>query len=287
MLGAGRPVVGLKPMRKLVVGIGLALLGGCQGSQSFASVQEGLSQLNDKQDAILGRLSALEDKLDKLPTAAAKPPPKQRKKRPPHEPSAAYKATLGEAHIKGPADALVTIVEWSDFECPYCSRVNPTIEQARKEYGDKIRVAFKHNPLGFHKRALPGALAAEAAGRQGADKFWKMHDKLFANSKQLSDDNFATWADEIGLDVERFKKDMKDPVLAKKVQADQAQGAMLGVSGTPAFFINGRFLNGAQAYPAFKKIIDEELAKAQKLTASGVPKTQIYANVMKSARSKV
>lgn len=271
--------------------LGLLAVGGCQGSGSFAKLQESLAQIDQKQDAILARLDQLEQKIGSMPAGAAGKPgdPKQpagpQPGRP--DPALAYKATVDDAHVKGGAQALVTIVEWSDFQCPFCSRVNPTMEQIAKEYGDKVRVAFKHNPLPMHNRAMAGAVAAEAAGKQGSDKFWKMHDLLFANAKELTDENFVKWAGEIGLDVEKFKTDLKDPALEKKVKDQQAQGAKLGARGTPAFFVNGRFLSGAQPFEAFKKLIDEEMQKAEKIAASGVSKDKVYDKVMEKAKPAV
>jgi len=131
-----------------------------------------------------------------------------------------------------------------------------------------------HNPLSFHPRAMPAAMAAEAAGKQG--KFWEMHDKLFENQKDMTDENFVKWAEEIGINVEQFKKDLSDPKLQEKIKNQQALGMQLGARGTPAFFINGRFLSGAQPVENFKKVIDEEVAKADKLIAAGTPKAKLY-----------
>ena len=243
------------------VGLLALALSGCQGSGAVAQVNERLAAIQDSQTQILKRMDEVEAKIASAPAAAAPAqpgakPPQQRPKGP--DLAATYNVPLGESHTKGGDDALVTIVEWSDFQCPYCSRVGPTLDQLSKTYGDKVRVAFKHNPLGFHQRALPAALAAEAAGKQG--KFWEMHDKLFANQKDLTDENFEAWAKELGLDVGQFKKDMADPKLKEKITSDQKVGAPIGVTGTPAFFINGRPLEGAQPFDAFKRIIDEELA---------------------------
>jgi protein-disulfide isomerase len=144
---------------------------------------------------------------------------------------------------------------------------------------------FKNNPLGFHPNAMPAAKAAEAAGKQG--KFWEMHDKLFENQKALSAEGYVTWAGELGLDVEQFKKDMADPALEKKITEQQTQGMTLGARGTPAFFVNGRFLSGAQPVEAFKKLIDEEKAKAEKLVAAGTPRAQVYDKVIANGKTKV
>jgi protein-disulfide isomerase len=136
----------------------------------------------------------------------------------------------------------------------------------------------------MHDRAMPAALASEAAGKQG--KFWEMHDKLFQDPRGLTDENFEKYAKEIGLDVAKFKKDMEDPGLKKKIQEQQQQGMQLGARGTPAFFINGRFLSGAQPVDAFKKLVDEELKKADKLIASGTPKNKVYETVIAKGKEK-
>ncbi len=132
---------------------------------------------------------------------------------------------------------------------------------------------------------MPAALAAEAAGRQG--KFWEMHDKLFENQKQMTDENFIAWAGELGLNVEKFKKDMADPALKKMMEDQQKQGMTLGARGTPAFFVNGRFLSGAQPVANFKALIDEEMKKADKLIAAGTPKAQVYEKTIAKGKTKV
>ena len=148
-----------------------------------------------------------------------------------------------------------------------------------------MRVAFKHNPLSFHNRAMPAAKAAQAAGRQG--KFWEMHDKLFENNKDMSDANFKVWAKEIGLNVKKFEKDMADPDLEKEIKQMQADGIKIGARGTPAFFINGRFLSGAQPAANFQKVIDEELEKAKKLVATGVSRRKVYERTVEHGKTSV
>jgi protein-disulfide isomerase len=131
---------------------------------------------------------------------------------------------------------------------------------------------------------MPAAMASEAAGKQG--KFWEMHDKIFENQKDLSDENFVAWAGELGLDVAQFKKDLEDEGLKKKITAQQEQGMTLGARGTPAFFVNGRFLSGAQPVEAFKKLVDEEKAKAEKLVAAGTPRAQVYEKTIANGKLK-
>ncbi len=135
----------------------------------------------------------------------------------------------------------------------------------------------------MHNRAMAAALAAEAAGKQG--KFWEMHDKLFQDPRALTDENFEKYAKELGLDLDQFKKDMKDPALEKKIKDQQSQGMQLGARGTPAFFINGRFLSGAQPVQAFKAIIDEEMKKADELIASGTPKDKVYEKTIEKGKT--
>jgi protein-disulfide isomerase len=257
-------------------------LGGCQSSGSFAQLQEGLSQIKDSQQTILSRLDQLEEKIGSAAAARpARPDQAQRPQGP--DPQAVYKVPLGDSYAKGPDTAKVTIVEWSEFQCPFCTRVLPTMDQLRKDYGDDVRVVFKHNPLPMHNRAMAAAQASEAAGKQG--KFWEMHDLLFANQKELTDENFEKWAKELNLDVAKFKADMEDPAIKKKITDDQQLGGRLGARGTPAFFINGRFLSGAQPVEAFKKIIDEEMAKADKLLASGTPKNKVYEKTIEKGKT--
>jgi protein-disulfide isomerase len=189
-----------------------------------------------------------------------------------------FKIPIDGSPVKGSADALVTLVEFSDYECPFCSRADATVQQLQKDYGSKLRVVMKQNPLSFHPRAKPAALAALAAGEQG--KYWEYHSKLFANAKAMQDADLEKYARELGLDLNRWKADMANPKLAAVIDRDQALAGKVGASGTPAFFINGRFLSGAQPIDNFKALIDEELGKAQELVRSGTPASQVYAAVL-------
>ena len=178
----------------------------------------------------------------------------------------------------GRADAPVTIVEVSDFECPFCSRVEPTMDQIRKNYGpEKVRIVWKNNPLPFHKEARPAAEAAMAVFSIGGnDAFWKFHDTLFQNQRSLAEDNFDKWATSAGVDAAKFKAAYTAKKGAAKVDEDLAMSKTIGVTGTPAFRINGITLVGAQPYEKFKEIIDQELVEANKLIAAGTAKAQVY-----------
>jgi protein-disulfide isomerase len=213
----------------------------------------------------------------KIPTPTTKAP--VRPGRP--DPALRYRVNLEGANMRGPEDAKVTILIFSDFQCPFCVRVNKSLDAVKARYGKDVRFAYMHNPLGFHKDAQPAALAAEAAGAQG--KFWEMHDLLFANQKELTRSNFLKWAGQLGLNMKRFKAALDDPNAVRRIASQQAEAKRLGARGTPAFFINGRFLVGAQPLASFAKLIDVELDVADKLIASGTPQRAVYETLMKDA----
>jgi protein-disulfide isomerase len=194
-----------------------------------------------------------------------------------------FKVPVGDSNQKGPDDALVTIVEFSDFQCPFCGRVNPTLDEIQDEYGDDVRIVFKHNPLPFHRDAPLASEYALAAGEQG--KFWEMHDKLFQNQKALKKESLDAYAKELGLDLDAVHAYVKSGKGKKIIAEDQKLARSLGASGTPSFFINGVKIAGAQPYPSFKKIIDERLAAAKALVAKGVSKDQVYAALTKNGRT--
>ena len=185
--------------------------------------------------------------------------------------------------IWGNIDAPVTIIEISDFECPFCSRVNPTMKQVKEEYGpEKVRVVWKNNPLPFHRSARGTAEAAVAvfraagAGEKGSEAFWKFHDLAFQNQKALTPGNYEKWVQQIGVDVAKFKELVKSPEVKAKVDKDLALAKSIGARGTPNFRINGVEVSGAQPFNKFKEIIDKELAEAKRLEASGTPRGQVY-----------
>jgi len=216
-------------------------------------------------------------------TKAAAPKPQKPSARPGQpDPNAVYKVPLkGDEPQRGSSDALVTIVEFSDFQCPFCGRVEPTLKQVEDKYGKDVRVIWMNNPLPFHPNAKPAANAGmEAYAEKGNKGFWAMHDKMFANQKALSADNLEKWAKELGLNAAKVKTAIAEDKYAKKIQAQQALASSLGARGTPAFFINGRNLRGAQPLSAFTALIDEELAKAKALVAKGTPKAKLYATII-------
>ncbi|MEZ4254326.1 MAG: thioredoxin domain-containing protein [Polyangiales bacterium] len=160
------------------------------------------------------------------------------------------------APVRGAPMAPITVIEFSDFECPFCGRAFPIVEQILREFQGKVRVVFLNYPLSGHVRAMPAARAAVAAGKQG--KFWEMHDMLFRNQTALEDEDLRKYAQAIGLDVAKFEADLASPEVQAKVDADRAKGEKVNVQGTPTFFVNGRaFDESPNALPSYLK---EELA---------------------------
>ena len=198
------------------------------------------------------------------------------------ESDVAYRVGIEGAPIRGAKNALVTIAMYSDFQCPFCKRVEPTVDRVLKAYAGKVRVAWRNLPLSFHDRAMPAALAAMAAGKQG--KFWEMHARLFGDSPSLSDEALQAHAQALKLNMKRWRKDLADKTLEAGVSAESASAAKLGVLGTPVFFINGKILRGAQPYEVFKTLIDAELIQARTLVKQGTPAAKVYETIMKTAQ---
>lgn len=164
--------------------------------------------------------------------------------------------------VRGPASAPVTIVEFSDFECPFCDKVQGTLAQVRAKYGDNIRWAFKNLPLDFHKSARPAAYAALAAHQQG--KFWDFSKELWANQDKLGDAFYVATATKLKLDVAKFNTDRASARIKAQVDRDLEQAQGVEARGTPYFMINGKGISGALPVEAFSQIIDAELAARKK-----------------------
>lgn len=169
-----------------------------------------------------------------------------------------------EAHnpMRGPADAPVVVVEYTDYQCPYCDRAQPTLDAVRERYGDSVVHVFKNLPLPMHQQAGLAAEAALCAGDQG--KFWELHDWLFANKSNISHDTLVAQAELIPLDVAVFTECIGTRVHKDQVDADAKEAATFGIRGTPGFVINGRILTGAQPLDQFIAVIDDELKRAGK-----------------------
>lgn len=186
-----------------------------------------------------------------------------------------YSVPLGVSPIDGPNDAKVTVVMFSDYQCPFCGLAESTMQKLGQDYGKKIRFVLKHNPLGFHPRAMPASMAVACAGAQ--KKFWPMHRKLMADQSHLDDKDLEATAKNVGVNVPTYRKCIAQAEPKAAIVADQALAAALGARGTPAFFINGRFLSGNQRPEKFKELIDAELARVD---ASKTKAVDYYARVV-------
>jgi protein-disulfide isomerase len=236
-----------------------------------------------KADKLYGVISK-ENKTNPPPTAKNDPPAKPKE---PEVDTTVYKVLVGNSPVDGPSSALVTIVEFSDFQCPFCKRVEDTMKQVHQAYGNKIRVVWKDNPLPFHPRAKPAAiLASEARAEKKSDKvWWEAHHKLFDSAPKLEDADLEGLAKDLGVDVAKYKDAVAKDKFKEAMDADQNLADELNASGTPHFFINGRRLVGAQPIDKFKALIDEEMKKAEDLMKSkSIPADKVYDEIMKTAK---
>ena len=196
------------------------------------------------------------------------------------DPDSVVVVPIGRSPVLGPADAPVTIVSFGDFECPFCARGHAVVSRLKARYGDKIRLVYKNNPLPFHSHAFMAARAAMAAAAQ--DRFWPYHDAIYATGGDFDEANLIAFAKAVGLDVKRFKRDLESATFDAAIDEDLALGAMLGVTGTPAYFVNGRPVEGALPELHFRLIVEEELERATAAVARGVPKLEVYDALMRT-----
>lgn len=169
-----------------------------------------------------------------------------------------YKPVVDDkAHIRGDVKAPVTIVEYSDFQCPFCTRGSKTMEEVRKKYGSKVRLVFKHEPTNQrHPEAYPAASWMEAVALQSREKAWLFHDKLFENQDKLGDEFYRKTVKELGLDVAKAAKDRESAAVKERIAADVKESHEFGFRGTPGFLVNGVPLRGAYPIADFDKIIE-------------------------------
>jgi protein-disulfide isomerase len=178
----------------------------------------------------------------------------------PDDAGVVYNIDVTRNPVRGPKSAPITIVEFSDFQCPYCASLQPVLEQVLKTFPKDVRLIFKQYPLNIHQYARQAAAASLAAHAQG--KFWPMHDKMFQNFGAINEENISKWAKEVGLNMPEFEKAMQSGQHDAMVQKDLADGASAKVLGTPTVFVNGKKVQG-QTFEAYKKVIQEELAAAR------------------------
>jgi protein-disulfide isomerase len=202
------------------------------------------------------------------------------------DPKAVYRVTLDDSPAKGPRDAPITIVESLDFECPYCKQVAQTLKQVDEAFPGKVRFVFKHNPLGMHKNAVPAAVLAEEARAQGGDaKFWAAYDRLLA-AQSLDRASLEKVAADLKLSPSRVKAALDGSKYGDRTGRDQKQMMLLGATGTPTFFVNGRKLVGAQPLGSFKALIGQELEKAEGMVKAGTPARDLYAKIIEKGATE-
>jgi protein-disulfide isomerase len=199
------------------------------------------------------------------------------------DPALTYRVPLADAPVRGPADALITIVELSDFGCPFCGRAQATLAELERLYPGQLRLAYRHNPLDLEDAGL-AAEASMAAAAQG--QFWPMHDRLYAAGGRVTRAQVEDVALALGLDLGRFRQDLDQHRHRPRIAADADMAHALGAYSTPTFFVNGRPLVGAQPLSVFVQVVEEELARARALLARGTPRARLYDTILASARPR-
>ncbi|MFV8749197.1 DsbA family protein [Nannocystaceae bacterium ST9] len=225
----------------------------------------------------------MKDALTKQVGAPERPMKANRKRRP-GEPddTSIYAVPIAGAPVLGPDTALVTIVEFADYHCPYCVKVKSALDEIVAAYPDEVRVVYRQRPLAIHPQAHDASKAALAAHQQG--KFWPMHDKLFLRQSKTLDE-FKALAGELGMDVDRFVADYESEAVGKALAADLDVAAKFGVTGTPAFFINGRYMSGAQSYGAFEQVVQERIAEAKLMVGQGTAPSKVYETLLSTGKT--
>jgi protein-disulfide isomerase len=215
----------------------------------------------------------------------ASAPKAQPEEEPEPEDSTVFRIPVGNSPVLGSPSALVTIVEFSDFQCPYCSRVEATLKGIRDKYGDKVRLVWKNNPLPFHPWAEPAAEAAlEVRAEKGNAAFWRVHDAIFASQTALEQSVLVRLAVEAGARADAVKKAIETHSHARDIEVDTDLADDFQADGTPHFFINGRRLVGAQPEEKFDAVIDDEMKKAQDLLAKGTRAEGVYDALVKDGK---
>ena len=258
---------------------------------ALAGCQRDDSSTNERLDKLLAKVEDLEKKVDRAASArgAAAPGANAPQPRRP-DPTAVYSVPIDGDPIVGKATAKVTIVEAYEYACPFCRKVNPTIDELMKQYGDDLRVAYKQYVVHPQVATTP-ALAVCAAHKQ--DKFHDLSNAIWEKSwpegrmGDLSEATIVGYAKDLGLNLDKFKADMASEECKKSIAEDQATLAKVGVRGTPAFFINGRFISGAQPIENFKTVIDEEMKKADAAVKAGKKAEEYYSSIVAAGKKSL
>jgi len=198
------------------------------------------------------------------------------------DPNAIYRVGLGlPGHQLGPDTAAVTIIVWSDFQCPFCAKAVPVLQQVRAKYGDDVRIVFRHLAMAYHRKAGLAAEAAVAAAEQG--KFWAFHDLVFAQFGALDRADLERFATTAGLDLVKFRAALDDRRYRDAVLAESATALALGVDGTPTMFLNGQPISGAKDFTTMDRLVDAHLQRGRAAVAAGIPARDLYGLLMSDA----
>ena len=267
----------LRAMRRLALALPFLLLAACGGRGSSCPPIDQDALADQVADRVIERLRRAAEEQYQADEAAARAAAEE-------EATRRVRVPVEGAPGIGTESPLVTLVVFSDFQCPFCSRLEPTLAQLLRDYREDVRIYFRHYPLPFHEHARDAAEAAIEAGIQGGDAaFFRYHDALFEHQNALETEDLVRYAVELGLDGERMRRALVTHAHAARVDADLAEGRDAGVQGTPATFVNGRLVSGAQPYDAFAEVIDQELATARAMVEGGVPRDQVYTTLMQAA----
>jgi protein-disulfide isomerase len=295
--GARRYRAGMRRVASLVLALAVAACGGAQKrpdpaveariaalESQVAALQAPAATSASAEPALEQRVATLEERMTTLAARAERP---TRPSRPQPDPAKVYAIPVGNSPVEGPAAAKITIVMAGEYACPFCEKVRATLTELRAMYGAELRIV--HKSFIVHPQvATTPALAACAAHKQG--KWSALDDRLWARAfaeRRFDEDFMLVLAREAKLDLKRFKRDLAGDACKAEIGAEQAQLAAVGVGATPAFFINGRFLSGAQPVAAFSAVIDEEYTKANAAIKSGVAAKDYYDTVVKSGLTKL
>jgi len=239
-------------MRRIgLIGGFVALLGvvGC------GATPQDMEEIKKGQQDILAKIAALDDDVEELKSRPAAAPARP----PADDPNKVYQLPVGGSPLKGPKDAKVTIVKFSDYQCPFCASADPLVNQVLEAFPKDVNYTYKQFPLtSIHPNAMPAAKAALAAGKQG--KYWEMHKKLFDNYRALGAEDLKKYAGEIGLDVSKWEADMNSKEVQDQINSDMQLARTAGVRGTPTIFVNGKKLQ-ERSFEGFKAAVEVELKK--------------------------
>jgi protein-disulfide isomerase len=258
---------------------------GAQSLEKFLSIIEEQARLAEARlRAGIPRHRLYAELSDENQKNGATPPAPTAAPAPAEDERTAFRVPVGKSPVRGPATALVTIVMFTDLECPYCGKVMPTLDELLAKYAGKLRLVYKHNALPFHPEAEREAgVAMEARAQQGDAGFWRAVGILFARTGEMSAADYARFAGELKVDAARLRAAVDKRRYQAVFEEDQLLADEVKATGTPHFFINGRRLVGAQPRDKFEKLVDEELAKASKLVAAGTQPAAVYDAIMKTA----